>query len=137
VYRYRENYKNLIKSASQDLCALCNITTHKYIYSNEHASIIANKYPYDIWEHRSVVEHLLIVPKIHTAALHDLPKEAQISILELIGKFEKLGYDIYARSVGSNMRSIPSHQHTHLIKTSGNCANLSIYVKKPYVVAKF
>ncbi|MCU0667677.1 MAG: hypothetical protein MUF85_03620, partial [Patescibacteria group bacterium] len=111
--------------------------THLIVKDYEHATIIKNKFPYDIWEHRNVVEHLMIVPKTHSASLYDLPKCEQLFILDLIGQYEKNGYDIYTRSFNGRLRSIPSHQHTHLIKTAGECAKLSIYIKKPYVVAKF
>ena len=98
--------------------------------------MVENKFPYDIWEYRTVIDHLLIVPKMHAAGIAELSEGTRLSILSYISRYEDNGYDVYARSVGSNMRSVTNHQHTHLIKTAGKPATMSVYVKKPYWVAK-
>lgn len=136
MFRYRKNYKTFLKLTGDDNCALCNIKDHQVLYEDDHLRVIGNKFPYDIWEQRKVVDHLLIIPKIHVSGIAELPVDAKASLISFISKFESLGYDVYARSVGSNMRSIADHQHTHLIKTVGEPATFSVYVKKPYLVAK-
>lgn len=118
------------------ICALCDLKNSEVVDTNEHITIVKNKYPYDIWEHRKVVDHLLIVPKVHAKSLTELPNEFKHSMLSLISEYETKGYDVYARSGNSNLRSVSDHQHTHLIKTEGDCAKVSVYIKRPYLVAK-
>lgn len=136
MFRYRKNYKNHLKHGAKVGCALCDLGESSIVYETEHAFVVKNKFPYDIWEHRTVEDHMLIVPKQHAKGFSDLAHDVQVSVFNLISAYEAEGYDIYARSVRSNLRSVVNHQHTHLIKTVGECAKISLYVEKPYVVAK-
>ena len=136
MYRYSKNLKKYHTEAIVDRCALCNPGSQLILEESTHYYVIQNKYPYDIWEHRNVIEHLMVVPKEHKKGLAELSTEAKLAIIDAISTFEAKGYDIYARSVQSALRSVVEHQHTHLIKTDGKPANISLYIKKPYVVTK-
>lgn len=136
MYRYSKNLKKYHAEAITDRCALCNPNDQLIVEESAHYFVIHNKYPYDIWEHRNVVEHLMVVPKEHKKGLADLPAEAKLAIINAISMFEAKGYDIYARSVQSALRSVSEHQHTHLIKTDDKPASISLYIKKPYIVTK-
>ena len=57
--------------------------------------------------------------------------------MDVISDYESEGYDVYARSVASDLRSVADHQHTHLIKTKGKPAKVSLYIDKPYIVKKY
>jgi diadenosine tetraphosphate (Ap4A) HIT family hydrolase len=87
------------------------------LWESNNFKIIINRFPYALWDTKPVEEHLMLVPKQHTVTLKNLsPKESQ-EYVELISDYEHRGYNIYARSPGSSMKSV-LHQHTHLIKLS-------------------
>ena len=136
MFRYRKSYKKFKKDGPSETCVFCNVTDRPIIKETKHVQVIANIYPYDIWEHRDVTDHLLLMPKKHVKSLAELPDTAKIDIINFISEYENNGYDVYARAVNSKLRSIPLHQHTHLIKATGKPANISLYVKKPYIVTK-
>ena len=110
--RYR---KNLPADAS---CIFCEIKAgdNQFITETEHFKLIYNTFPYSYWDNNKVDEHLMIVPKQHTDTLKDLSFIESREYIEQISKYENLGYNIYARTPGSNTKSI-IHQHTHLIKS--------------------
>lgn len=93
-------------------------------------------FPYELWEFRDVTEHLLVVPKRHVKSLVDLTREEQHELMDIIAEYEGQNYNIYARSSDSVQRTVPLHQHTHIIKTNDKHAKTVFYSKKPYFVAK-
>lgn len=118
-------------------CAFCRLEKgRRIIEQTEHVVVIPNKYPYDIWEYRDVEDHLMIVPKRHAKSLHELTAAEQQDVMELMARYEQQGYDVYARATGSRTRSVPDHQHTHLIKTAGKPGRASLYIRKPYILKK-
>lgn len=136
MFRYRKSLK-VFKKEPKGLCPFCHLEKErKIIEQTENVVVIPNKYPYDIWEYRDVVDHLMIVPKRHIQSLEDLTNAERLDIMTLMAKYEKQGYDVYARAADSTSRSIPGHQHTHLIKTGHKPAKAAIYIKQPYVVRK-
>lgn len=78
----------------------------------------------------------MIVPKRHVKSLSDLTPEEQTDIMKVLAEYEGRNFDIYARSSSSVQRTVPLHQHTHLIKTDTTHAKAALYLKKPYFVAK-
>ncbi|MGB4758991.1 MAG: hypothetical protein WBP26_02950 [Candidatus Saccharimonadales bacterium] len=107
----------------------------KQIAETEYAVVVPNRTRYDLWEGHSVAEHYLVVPKQCAASLQDLSSDAaRLDIMNLIAHYEKIGFNVYARAVGSPRRSV-AHQHTHLIKfTDQPRRKVVLYMEKPYAV---
>ena len=99
---------------------------------HKHFKIIKNIFPYDTWDARDVHDHLMITPIMHTESLSALGDDAAVEFVKLVSTYEKQGYDVYARSPYSAIKSVP-HQHTHLIKTGGTRHKGVIHIEKPYV----
>ena len=137
MYHHRKalkRYKSFPKPKS-DECHFCGKDQVAIVAETEHARIIRNRVSYDVWELRKVVEHLMVIPKRHVTSLKGLHDAERIDIMKIIGDYESRGYNVYARSAGNLMRSVP-HQHTHLIKTAGKLAKFTFYLKKPYIFIK-
>ena len=94
-------------------------------------------YPYDIWEFRNVTDHLMIIPRRHVGSLAELTATESKDIMNLFGEYEAMGYNVYARATDSVQRTVPLHQHTHLIKTTKRKARGGFYLEKPYFVRTF
>lgn len=99
------------------LCVFCSLTSddEQFISESKHFKVLYNRFPYSRWDDHKVAEHLMMVPKQHTDTLKDLSFLESKEYVEMISNFESEGYNIYARTPGSNAKSI-IHQHTHLIK---------------------
>jgi diadenosine tetraphosphate (Ap4A) HIT family hydrolase len=101
-------------------CIFCKIdhpdnTVKKIVEELSDFWVIKNTFPYDVFDSIKVVDHLLIVPKKHIEGIAELTKRERIILIELISKYEAMGYSTMARHPGSQAKSI-AHQHTHLIK---------------------
>lgn len=98
-------------------CIFCSLdeSDSQFISQSQHFKVVQNRFPYDIWDGHKVAEHIMIVPKQHTDTLKDLSFLESKEYVEMISNYEFEGYNIYARTPGSNAKSI-IHQHTHLIK---------------------
>jgi diadenosine tetraphosphate (Ap4A) HIT family hydrolase len=105
-------------------CPFCSITSSskQLISESQHFKVIYNIFPYNKWDYSNVTEHLLLIPKQHTDNLGTLPPAAMQEFVELISKYESIGYDIFARSPHSKSKTV-KHQHTHLIKTTKTSSN--------------
>ncbi len=118
-------------------CPFCDATeTAQAIRETEHAYILPNRIFYDVWELRRVTDHLMVVPKAHVRSLSELPDEAKLDIMNLIGEYESGDYNVYARATTSMTRSV-THQHTHLIRADHKAARLLLHLSRPYVTIKF
>ena len=119
-------------------CAFCELKADSYqvIKIAEHFKIIKNIFPYDNWDARDVLDHLMITPIMHTESLSTLGDEAAVEFVKLMSGYEKQGYDVYGRSPHSTVKSVP-HQHTHLIKTGGKNHKAIIHLQKPYISITF
>jgi diadenosine tetraphosphate (Ap4A) HIT family hydrolase len=93
--------------------------------------VMPNRVSYDVFEERRVKHHLMVVPKRHVETLADFTKKEKLDYMTLIGEYEKQGYNIYARGVGSISRSV-AHQHTHLIKLIDKKSSLIVFTRKPH-----
>lgn len=138
MYRFRKNartYRNLPKDKQ---CPFCHIVPErKVIEKAKDYLVVENLYPYDVWEGRKVLEHLLLIPRQHVGSLHDVSKETQINMVEKMAEYERNGYDVYARASGSVQRSIHEHQHSHLIKTDTKHAKFFLLLRKPYLLVRW
>lgn len=116
-------------------CAFCRKESgiDRAISSDKYSYVIPNRTKYDVFETRAVTEHYMIIPRRHVETLADLTKDEQHSIMKIAGEYEKKGFNVYARGVGSISRSI-KHQHTHLIKITNKRSKFYLFIQKPYLV---
>ncbi len=136
MYRNKKSSKKYVTRKNTGGCALCRLDDFIIVEETRHTAVVKNNYPYDVWEGTPVKEHLMILPKKHVAGLSDIDAVVLKEIITLAAKYEGQGYNVYARSSGSPLRSIKHHQHTHLIKVEGRAAKVLIYVQKPYILKK-
>lgn len=125
-------YKAYQKTQSSD-CVFCAITKKdpQFVDHTRSFKIIRNIFAYSIWDNQKVVDHLMVVPKKHIDSLDQLSDAAAGEFLKTISAYERQGYNVYARSPGSRMKSV-IHQHTHLIKTAGRPKNVFFLIRKPF-----
>lgn len=123
------------KDRSKNHCAFCGDAqlTDRLVERTETMLVIPNRVSYDVFENRRVLDHLMVLPVRHAESLGEFTDEEKMDAMNLIGKYESLGYSVYARGVGSISRSV-KHQHTHLIKLDNKLPNISVYLRKPYVL---
>jgi len=95
--------------------------------------VIPNRVSYDIFEGRKVETHLMVLPIRHVESISDFTDDEKRDMVDILAKYEILGYNLYARGVGSISRSV-KHQHTHLIKISNTLPNISLFVRRPYIL---
>lgn len=98
---------------------------------NDTMYIIENRITYDVFEGRRVLDHRMVIPKRHVETLADFTKQEKLDHMDMIARYEKEGYNVYARGVGSVSRSV-KHQHTHLVKLSDKLPKGIVYLRKPY-----
>lgn len=128
-------YKKYRKQVAKDVCQFCDLNKNssQLLKQSKHFKIIKNIFSYSLWDAVSVEDHLMIVPNKHTDTLGDLtPYEAK-EFVDLIAKYEKIGYNVYARPPKSIRKTIV-HQHTHLIKTKGNVKKFIFTIHKPFYI---
>lgn len=119
-------------------CIFCDLKKGdpQYISETKHFFIIRNIFPYSLWDDMKVVDHLMLVPKQHTDTLAVLSKEAAVEYVNIISEYEQNSYGIWARPVGSVIKSI-EHQHTHFIKGDGKRGKFLLHSRKPYTRISF
>ena len=135
MFRYRKAEKQY-KNRKDNVCPFCQPLPEYLVAETPHCFVVKSMFPYELWEFRDVTEHLLVVPKRHVRSFADLSQEERHELMDLIATYESENYNIYARSSFSVQRSIPLHQHTHLIKTGDKHARAAFYAKKPYIIGK-
>jgi diadenosine tetraphosphate (Ap4A) HIT family hydrolase len=141
MYHYRKTRQKYRKLNSADkkteTCTFCSeleIGTNT-ISENETMFVIPNRVSYDVFEGRGVTEHYMVIPKRHVETITDFSDQEKIDQMTIIGKYEAIGFNVYARGVGSVTRSV-KHQHTHLIKADNKRTRLFMYAAKPHFVVK-
>lgn len=134
AYQPEKNMTNL-RSGSAD-CPFCKPMQKLIIEKSAKAMVLKNIFSYQYWEFMDVVEHLLVVPKRHVEMLSELDDSELLAVSKLTAKYEKKGFNIYAREPKNTMKSVP-HQHSHLLKISNKKAKFGLYSKKPYFTWKF
>ncbi len=137
MFHYRKNLKKYRSYPKPTVCAFCeDDMAGRKVAENKYAYVVPNRTFYDLWELRSVTDHLLLLPKRHVRSLSQLTKKEREAVMDMMCEYEGKNYNIYARGINSKQRSI-DHQHTHLIKTHDKQARGSLTLKKPYVFIKF
>ncbi|MFZ1323992.1 MAG: HIT domain-containing protein [Candidatus Saccharimonadales bacterium] len=127
-------YEKHLKAKPAGACAFCinNPDDDNYSVETKSFKILRNIFPYNTWDLQDVTDHLLIVPKKHIVSLNNLTANEAIEYVDLLGSYESRGYNVYSRAPASGMKSV-SHQHTHLIKTSGKPKRVLLYTKNRYL----
>lgn len=138
MYHYRKTQKNYAsKNASDKKQNVCNFCAEKIkkevIRQNDTMYVVPNRVPYDIFEGRKVLDHLMVIPKKHHTTVQTFSYEEKADMMTIAGEYEAQGYDVYARGATSVGRSV-AHQHTHLIRMVDKKPNVIIYTRKPYVL---
>lgn len=137
MFHYRKTRKIYKNYPKPEICNFCDPDTRKNtIYETEYSYIVPNRVFYDVWEMKSVTDHLLLMPKRHVHTYDELTDTEKLDLMNIMGKYESEHYDVYARASHNKQRSV-DHQHTHLIKTDPKHARASLAVKKPYLLIKF
>lgn len=100
-------------------CTFCQIgkkdNGNEIVDETKHFWVVTNLFPYEIWDSKPVVSHLLVVPKEHFHGLDEMTRSERATLIEILDRYEKRGYSFYGRSPKNTMRSM-EHQHTHLIE---------------------
>jgi len=93
--------------------------------------VIANLFPYHVWDGSKALDHLLLIPKRHVDSVAHFTHEEKLEYVEILGEYEQLGYSNYARAPHNKRKSV-THQHTHLIEV-GKTINSQLYLRKPFI----
>lgn len=127
-------YKKHCKQADPKTCTFCRMDKghNQFVEGMSHFKIIKNRFPYSIWDGQSVSDHLMIVPRRHSDNLGNMTTDEKVEFVDIIEKYEKRGYNFYARTSASVQKSI-FHQHTHLIKPTGPAKHFVLLIKKPFI----
>ncbi|MBF1032320.1 MAG: hypothetical protein HXL00_01010 [Candidatus Nanosynbacter sp.] len=112
-------------------CTLVRDGGAQVVEARQHCLVIKNRYPYDNWDNYGVIDQLMVIPRRHVVAFHELLPEEQQCCLTAITEYEAKGYSFYGRAPSAISKSI-GHQHTHLIKIDDKQKNVMIYLRKPY-----
>src|SRR5262245_17333500 len=114
LYRYRHEqkaYDRLPKAAGCPFCEpdnpILNPKPRRTVKQTANFSIISNMFPYRLWEHLDVTDHLLVVPKRHINSLRALTVAERKELMDIFCEYEPLGYSNYTRPPGTVARSLP------------------------------
>lgn len=132
--KHHRVYARYTKQAKSRDCAFCNfkVSENQVVKSTKYFWIVKNMFPYDVWDHTGVTEHLMLVPKRHIDAIGHFNLDEQLAFTKLVGQYDTKGYSIYARPKDSTVKSV-AHQHTHLIKLDGRFKTIAFFLRKPRV----
>jgi diadenosine tetraphosphate (Ap4A) HIT family hydrolase len=127
-------YTKHLKQTDNSVCPFCHIDPkdEQYVDETRYFFVIKNTFPYSIWDGQEVKDHLMVTPKVHTDSLGTMTQTARLEYVDILEKYEKQGYNIYARAPTSIIKTIV-HQHTHLIKTAGKPRRVLFMLRKPYI----
>lgn len=138
MFRYRKSNKKYIAAPRDGECPFCSLKGQGAMRSElPHAYVIENIFGYDVWEYKDVIDHLMAIPRRHVKNLDELNAQESREVMQLIAEYEKRGYNVYARGSDNAQKSVPLHQHTHLIKTAPNPGRGIFFWRKPYFMHKF
>lgn len=128
---YIAHVKQLPKTINCEFCQLDSSYT-QFIKETKSFIVIQNLFPYSSWDFTRTEDHIMIIPKRHIDRLADLKSPEMVEFMDLIGSYESIGYNIYARAPQSGNKTV-AHQHTHLIKPVGRMHKFMFYLEKPYI----
>ena len=129
------SYRHYLKSHVQPkgICVFCELKgdDHQIIREFPQFYVIKNIFPYSVWDSSIVRDHLMIVPKRHIESTSKFSDKETLEHHKITAIYEKNGYDLYSRGVSSTMKSV-QHQHTHIIKTTGEQIRGLVFMDKPF-----
>ena len=138
MHHYRKTRKRYAALNAGDKaiegCPFCvQATGDGKVYENDTMYVIPNRVSYDMFEGRRVIDHLMVIPKVHRESLDDFTDQEKIDQMTIAGDYESKGYNVYARGVRSVSRSV-AHQHTHLIKLVDYKPRFIFFAEKPHIL---
>lgn len=136
MYRFRKNAQAYRNHTETGDCPFCAPPKEVIVEELPLSIVVRSSYPYDLWEYRYVTEHLLVCPRRHVPSLGDLTVAEKTEIMDVFARYEAADYNVYGRSAQSQHRTVPTHQHTHLIKISHKKTRFAFYMAKPYLLLK-
>lgn len=127
-----KQYRQHRKKHVQKVCPFCDINPDEIVRTTKYFYVLRNIFPYSLWDGQEVSDHLMVVPKRHTDKLGGTTPEEAVAFLKIIDSYEAKGYNLYARSPSSSIKSVV-HQHTHLMKPKGKQKRFLLMVRKPFI----
>lgn len=126
-------YRHYRRAHARDECPFCSIEQGhvQYVKETDRLKVIRNRIPYSIWDGQGVLDHLMITPKTHIDSLKGIDTDTALEYIDLLGDYESKGYNVYARTPGSSIKSV-THQHTHLLKLDGDNKRFVLVLRKPF-----
>ena len=128
------SYETYLKTHPKLECVFCHPKPEVIIEQTEHMLVLRNIFPYELWDFGIVTDHLMAIPKRHIIWLDELSDAEMLDYMKLVAKYEKKGYNLYARSDLNKVAKSVAHEHMHLIKTKGPRRRQVIFTRKPYVL---
>ena len=124
-------------------CVFCRVhesdrdDEHYLVRRHRHCSTLLNLYPYNSG-------HLLIVPHLHTASYHELPRIAYMEMTELVRDWISVLSDVMSPqgfNVGSNIgrvggAGIDKHIHMHIVPRWNGDANFMPVIGDTKVISE-
>lgn len=128
-------YKQHTKNTPDETCNFCAFIAGdgQVVGESAYFWIAINLFAYDVWDDRSVDEHLMLVPKRHVTSLIALTSVERADYVEQLAAYESQGYSTYTRASSNASKSIP-HLHSHLVKLSSRSKRAIVRIKRPYIL---
>lgn len=140
MHHYRKTIKKYKKYATADkkagvTCGLCDaIDPKNIVMETAHLRVVKNRVPYDMFDGLETTgEHYLIIPKRHVETIGDFTDAELLESMQIVAKYEPMGFSVYARSASNVHRSQP-HQHTHLIQLVTKEPRFFVATNRPYML---
>ena len=95
-------------------CPLCSAAERQVVEETDEMLVVVNDFPYNIYDGRSVLRHMMIVPKRHEPLFAGFSDKEKTEYWGLVVKYHEAGFANMTRSAVDAYRSIPDHLHTHL-----------------------
>ena len=132
--KHEKIYRKHITEVDKNVCTFCAIDVGhpQFVEETPFFKVIRNRFAYSLWDAQGVLEHLMLVPKRHIDSLADLKSDEKIEYVDILQRYEKRGYSVFARAPQAVTKSI-AHQHTHFIKGDGKIKRLIVSLKWPLI----
>jgi ATP adenylyltransferase len=131
----QKQYLSYLKSLKKSKCEFCSFSkkSPQLIEDLSLFFVVKNIFGYDVWDGCSVNDHLMIVPKRHVDSIGHFTKKEALEYVNVLQKYESMGYSIYSRAAENVTKSI-AHQHTHFIKLDNQRKKALFYLRKPHIM---
>ena len=112
---YHKHLDDLFEQYGDSMpCPFCLAADREIIEETNDMLVVNNDFPYISYDGRTVIRHMMIVPKRHEPTFAGFSSQEQAEYWDLMIKYHKAGYASMTRSAIDLYRSIPEHLHTHL-----------------------